>query len=249
MVSLNCGRDQYGVPVISRTRLEQFAEELIEDYRAGLLESPQPTDIEQLVECYLRANLEVRPITMTNAILGVAIFNEGCVPVYDRMKGTFVPLDVLDHTIMIEEGIYNRLEPGRFNFTLAHEASHLICHDGVSVSNGMQCRQGAEGSIIMCRPEGERYPQYGQKTPVDWMEWQADYFGAALLMPRKTVQMAIEQILWNAGYLGGVCGMREINRSPKLFAHVAEQLSKIYRVSKTAAAIRMNNLGYKKPLK
>lgn len=61
MISLNCGRDQYGVPVISRARLEQFAEELIEDYRAGLLESPQPTDIEQLVECYLRANLEVRP--------------------------------------------------------------------------------------------------------------------------------------------------------------------------------------------
>lgn len=101
----------------------------------------------------------------------------------------------------------------------------------------------------MCRPEGERYPKYGQKTPVDWMEWQADYFGAALLMPRKTVQMAIEQILWNAGYLGGACGMREVNRSPKLFTHVSEHLSKIYRVSKTAAAIRMDNLGYKNPYK
>lgn len=249
MLSLNCGRDQYGVPVISSTKLEQFAEELIGDYRPDLLKSPQPTDIEQLVECYLRANLEVRPITVTNAILGVAIFNEGCVPVYDRMKGTFVPLNVPDHTILIEEGIYNRREPGRFNFTLAHEASHLICHDGVTVSNGMQCRQIAGGSVIMCRPEGERYPRHGQKTPVDWMEWQADYFGAALLMPRNTVQMAIEQILWDAGCLGGAYGMREVSRSPQLFAHVAERLSWLYRVSRTAASIRMENLGYKNPRK
>lgn len=249
MLSLNCGRDQYGVPVISSTKLEQFAEELIGDYRPELLKSPQPTNIEQLVECYLRANLEVRPITMTNAILGVAVFNEGCVPVYDRMKGMLVPLNVPDHTILIEEGIYNQREPGRFNFTLAHEASHLICHDGVSVSNGVQCRQLPEGSIIMCRPEGERYPRHGQKTPVDWMEWQADYFGAALLMPRNTVQMAIEQILWDAGCLGGACGMREVNRSPQLFAHIAERLLWLYRVSRTAASIRMENLGYKNPRK
>ena len=79
------------------------------------------------------------------------------------------------------------------------------------------------------------------------MEWQADFFGAALLMPRVTVQMAIERILWNAGCLGGACGMREVNRSPRLFAHVAEQLSGVFMVSRTAAAIRMDNLGYKMP--
>lgn len=245
MLSLDCGRDQYGVPVISGAGLERFAEELIGDYRPNLLKSPQPTDIEQLAECYLRANLEVRPITMKQVILGVSVFNEGCVPVYDRMKGTLVPLDVPEHTILIEEGIYNRREPGRFNFTLAHEAAHLICHEGASVSSGVQCRQIGSGTIIMCRTEGERYPKYGKKTPADWMEWQADYFGAALLMPRGTVQMAIERILWNAGYLGGACGMREINRSPQLFGHVAQQLSRIFLVSRTAAAIRMENLGYK----
>ena len=77
MLSLTCGRDQYGVPVISGAKLEQFAEELIGDYRSELLKSPQPTDIEQFVECYLRANLEVRPITATHSILGVAVFDEG----------------------------------------------------------------------------------------------------------------------------------------------------------------------------
>jgi len=229
--------------------LEQFADEMIGDFRPELLKSPQPTDIEQFVECYLRANLEVRPITVTHSILGVAVFNEGLVPVYDRMKGSLVALDVPEHTILIEEGIYNRREPGRFNFTLAHEASHLVCHDGVSVGNGVQCRQMDTGAVIMCRPEGERYPKFGQKAPVDWMEWQADYFGAALLMPRRTVQMAIEQILFNAGCLGGECGKREVCHSPQLFVHVAEQLSRIYRVSKTAAGIRMENLGYRNPRK
>ena len=128
MLSLTCGRDQYGVPVISGAKLEQFADEMIGDFRPELLKSPQPTDIEQFVECYLRANLEVRPITVTHSILGVAVFNEGLVPVYDRKKGGLVALDVPEHTILIEEGIYNSREPGRFNFTLAHEASHLVCH-------------------------------------------------------------------------------------------------------------------------
>lgn len=247
MLSLDCSKDQYGVPVISGAGLERFAEELIDDYRPKLLKFPQPTDIEQLVECYLRANLEVRPITMKQVILGVSVFTKGCVPVYDRVKGELVPLDVPDHTILIEEGIYNRREPGRFNFTLAHEAAHLVCHEGASVGNGVQCRQTGSGTIVMCRTEGERYPQYGKKTPADWMEWQADFFGAALLMPRVTVQMTIERILWNAGCFGGVCGMREVNRSPRLFAHIAEQLSGVFLVSRTAAAIRMDNLGYKMP--
>ena len=57
MLSLTCGRDQYGVPVISGAKLEQFADEMIGDFRPELLKSPQPTDIEQFVECYRRANL------------------------------------------------------------------------------------------------------------------------------------------------------------------------------------------------
>jgi Zn-dependent peptidase ImmA (M78 family) len=131
-------------------------------------------------------------------------------------------MEVPERTILVEEGICDRHEPGQFNFTLAHEAvGHLACHSDVNLSSGMLNREHNAGTIIMCRPEGERYPKYGQKTSVDWMEWQADYCGAAVLMPRNTVQMAIDMILWNAGTFGGSYGMREVCRSSKLFGQVA----------------------------
>lgn len=245
MLKLDCDLDRNGVPLVSATRLEKHAADILEDYQPKLLTRPQPLNIELFAEQYLDACLELRPITPNRSILGVTVFNGGFVPVYDNMIGKLVPLEVPERTIMIEQGIINTHEPGRFNFTLAHEAAgHLACHADVSICTGTICRQEKGAAVFMCRPEGASYAPGRKKSPEEWLEWQADYMAGAILMPAATVAMAIEEILHDAGILGGNYGRQQIRTNSKLQLYVAKCLGQIYRASTTAARIRLQNLGY-----
>lgn len=243
MLKLDCGLDRDGVPLVSAKRLERYAADILKDYQPELLTSPQPLNIELFAEQYLDACLELRPLTANRSILGVTVFNGGLIPVYDNIKGKLVAIEVPERTIMVEQGIINTHEPGRFNFTLAHEAAgHLACHADVNISTGKICRQERGAVVFMCRPEGATHASNKLKTPEDWLEWQADYMAGAILMPAATVPMAVSWILREAGVLGGDYGLRELRNNPRLQMYVAKHIGQIYRTSTSAARIRLQNL-------
>ena len=247
MLKLDAGVDRNGVPFVSARQLEDFASDVLDDYdeRGTLTKYPQPLNIELFAEQYLEAILEVRSITMDRSILGVTIFNGHCVPVYDMMKGTLVGLDVKPRTILVEQGIYNRLDPGRYNFTVAHEAAgHLCCHADVSINTGALCHQAEGGVVFMCRPENAEYIAASTRTPEDWLEWQADYMAAAVLMPSATVPMAIDRAMRDASELGGECGRRKMQTNLQLQRYLIEYIARVYQVSFTAAKLRLKHLGF-----
>lgn len=242
MLSLDSGLDRNGVPIVSAAALDKHAENIIDDYKSGLLKTPQHINIELFAEQYAKANLRICPIVIDRSILGMTIFNEGIVPVYERGLG-MIGIRVPKRTILVEEGLINPIKPGRFNFTVAHEAAgHLLCHDKVNLPTGFICRQEKSGCMFTCYhadfPEWKR----SVRTPEQWLEWQADYMAGAILMPAKTVRMAIDRILWNFGVLSDDCSMRELCTNQILFRRVACELSIIYQVSQTAAGIRMTHL-------
>lgn len=245
MLKLVCGLDLNGVPLVSAKRLEEHAVDILEDYQPNLLVEPQPLNIELFAEQYLNACLEIRQITPNRAILGVTVFNGGLVPVYDSFKGTLVPLEVPERTIMIEQGIINTRESGRFNFTLAHEAAgHLACHSDVNISTGAICRQERGAVVFMCRPEVASYSPGFKRTPEEWLEWQADYMAGAILMPAVTVEMTIDRFLRDEGILGGRFGRQQIRINSRLQLLIAKYIGRIYRTSAAAAKVRLQNLGY-----
>ena len=246
MLKLSCSLDHNGVPCVSASQLEEYAESLIEEYNPRLNREPQAMDIELFAERYLGANLEIRPLTANRSILGVTVFHGGCIPVYDRMKGSLVPLNVCERTIMVEQGLLNTREPGRFNFTVAHEAGHLACHSDVHIESGMIHRFDSGSTVILCRETGAG--KYRRRTPEDWLEWQADYMGGALLMPRKAFCMAVDTALMRLGRFSGPLGWKTMKQESQLRNMVIAYVADVFKTSQMATSIRLQELEAQKVL-
>lgn len=80
---------------------------------------------------------------------------------------------------------------GFYQSTLAHEIGHWVLHVNHDEADGlieqMELSLGREVATqtFLCRNVNEqRIYQQTNKTQLDWMEWQAQYFASCLLMPR-----------------------------------------------------------------
>ena len=70
------------------------------------------------------------------------------------------------------------------------------------------------------------------KTDLDWLEWQANYFGASILMPRRLIKQ----------YYLDNCNSKDIKQ-------MSREISEICGVSKQAAEIRIRDTNDDKSLK
>ena len=239
MQKLSCSLDQNGVPCVSADQIENYAEAMLEDYDPRLVRQPQALDIDLFTEKYLEANLEIRPITPDRSILGVTVFQGGYIPVYDRSKGALVPLDVCERTIIVEQGLLNPREPGRFNFTVAHEAGHLACHADVHIESGMVHRMNGGSTYIMCRESANGYDRH---KPEEWLEWQADYMAGALLMPRRAFCAAVDNALALQGRFSGPLGWNILKRDVRIRNMVISYVADVFKTSHKATGVRLRRL-------
>ena len=243
MVSLSCGRDANGIPYAGKRVLNQFAVEMLRDFRPETLEKPQPTDIEALAEFYFGANVEYRPITLEQKILGATVFDGGVVTAYDRLEG-YIQISVPPKTVLIEQGIMNNMEPGRYRFTLAHEvAGHLGCHSDIKMcmTNALRIAGESGARVVMCRPDESNYLMKN-KTPEQWMEWQADYMGSAVLMPEPTFIKAFEMLFSHYGLYVPSLAVSAMRENKNLYFDMVRNLARVFQVSNTAARIRVDDL-------
>ncbi len=83
-----------------------------------------------------------------------------------------------ENKILIREDIYKRAcaGAGRDRFTIAHEIGHYILHDSRSI-------------VLTRMAPNVKIPAYRD------LEWQANAFGGALLMPRKLIRgLSVSQV-------------------------------------------------------
>src|SRR6266542_5808418 len=74
----------------------------------------------------------------------------------------------------------------RFRWTLGHEIGHLVLHRRLDPSRISQDTP----SFVDTRTE-LRFLRSAQWSDLRWIEWQATYFGSALLLPRPVVLAAV----------------------------------------------------------
>jgi len=130
---------------------------------------------------------------------------------------------------------------GRFRFTLAHEAGHWRLHKKYYRKDPAQgALFGEPGKpTYICRSSEARKP----------VEWQADFFAANLLMPRRMMvsasegwrgdpkPMALPDICGPAVAKANGCGDDEVMEA------FAEPLATKFQVSAPAMRIRLEELG------
>lgn len=125
-----------------------------------------------------------------------------------------------ERLVQLNESFADRFEavPGLDRFTKAHEIGHWLLHVKRADLNAPKLEADQNGSRLFCRSTMNE-----SSDEENWIERQADWFAAALLMPRFLL-------------LARVRGMQEITW------HDVRRLAKKFNVSKQAMQIRLSHL-------
>ena len=168
------------VPYMKEEEIEQDAAALLAEYaRARGVVIVPPIPIEDILEKHLKLGIEfddthslfgIPRSGKDPDILGAMFFNEGRIVIDES-------LDPEEHPAM----------EGRYRFTLAHEGGgHWRLHRRYFTVNPGQASLFAGPILpsVVCRSNQAKEP----------VEWQADFYASCLLMPRKLVFAAWDEI-------------------------------------------------------
>lgn len=169
------------VPYLYEAQIERDAAALLVEFeQARGIVVKRHVPIEDIVEKHLRLGLEFdnmhgrlnRPrsgLVRDSKILGAMFFDERRI--------------VIDESLDPDE---NPSMEGRYRFTLAHEVGHWRLHRHLMTRDSAQVASSKEPAklSIVCRSSQAKEP----------IEWQADFYASCLLMPRKLVMAAWDEL-------------------------------------------------------
>ncbi len=250
-VKLNFRTKRNGIPVLSKKEIEDLAEIVLLDYDADIINKPEAKaiDIEDFIECYAGLDMDYQDLTSDQSILGMTVFNNCIIPVYDaeNEKAKEIPVD--KGTVIIDNSLLEENQSRRGRFTLSHELSHWFLHKHIYTETYHQLSLFDDDMepvkpMIKCRTSDIESSKKELVTDDDWLEWQADYMASALIMPRRSVSKVVlekfsEMGIKNGVYERGTNFNDDLNISALIY-----ELADIFYVSLSAAEIRLKNLGF-----
>jgi hypothetical protein len=168
------------VPYLSEETIERDAAALLTEYsqKRGVAITP-PIPIEDIVEKYLKLGIEFDDMHrllrhprsgFDPDILGAIFFNDGRI--------------VIDESLDPEE---NPSKETRYRYTVAHEGGgHWRLHRHLFIQDSAQATLfgGPTPPSAVCRSSQAK----------ERVEWQADFYASCLLMPRKFVTAAWDEM-------------------------------------------------------
>ena len=210
---------------LDKSTLESKAEELLAAYLGGtLLERAQPIDIYHFAEFELEASVDYQPLSEDGLTLGMSVFQEGSVPIY-KSPGVMVDTVFPAKTIIIDSEALESSPESRERFTVAHECAHQVLHPRYFYRDP---HMNTEATTY--RPYQANAEQHSESF--DRTEWQANYLGAALLMPRRAFAAKFSDLTPN-GWM---------RLSPAGKKCVVSNLAETFEVSRMATALRIKNI-------
>lgn len=225
------------VPIISKKQMDIEATKFLLKYYPEALENPIPLPVEEIAELKMGLEIDYVNIDENSSILGMMIFSEGVVELYDHDKGEYVPRIYDKGTLLVESNINDTGNRGRERFTIAHEIIHWHIHKPRFALMALRDKSLAKA----CRCPEEKVSI--MRTPEDWMEWQADNLAAAILMPAEMFRKKAMEI--KSKYRVGTPLKNNMwfGFSPDIIRDlIIYELAKTFQVSQQAAEIRVNTL-------
>lgn len=226
--------------ILSHTQIEEIAAAVTKDFnefffgKHAAFETyyAQATPIDQLAGDYLGLRVSFAHLSDDGSICGLTAYTDTEYASTCRGVTRLIPLkanEVLLDSSFMEPGQV-KARCGKRRFTLAHECAHQLLFQMES--------DEAQRSHEEAYSPRTAYSLRDLKTREDWNEWQANALGAALLMPQREIDRA----------------MRYLTQGRKLISYggyfnygdrmTLGQLCQTLGVSKSAAVIRLRQMGY-----
>lgn len=209
---------------LSADQIERKAEEFIEYFDARVLDQPKPTPL-------LEFCMEIRE--QFGLKFGIDVDLGGSIS-GKKILGAFCPMP---RSIYIDRSIVGTI---RMPFVLAHEIGHYVLHRKLDPKScGYSDAKIEDGDVDLMTGKKQLL------SPRDWIEWQANRFAVALLMPRKTFQSALVLYQWEIGIRRNLGTVVLNGTNPSRVDHLRAitRLAEVYGVNRTNVEYRLNELG------
>ena len=182
--------------ILSYTQIEEIAAAVTKDFNEfffGERAAPethyaQATPIDQLAGDYLGLRVSFARLSDDGSICGLTAYTDTEYAATCQGVTRLIPLkanEVLLDSSFMEPGQV-RARCGKRRFTLAHECAHQILFQ-------MESDEARQTRRKTYSPR-TAYSLRDLKTREDWNEWQANALGAALLMPQREIDRAMDYL-------------------------------------------------------
>lgn len=226
--------------ILSHTQIEEIAAAVTKDFnefffgKHAAFETyyAQATPIDQLAGDYLGLRVSFAHLSDDGSICGLTAYTDTEYAATCRGVTRLIPLkanEVLLDSSFMEPGQV-KARCGKRRFTLAHECAHQLLFQ-------MESDEAQHSRRETYSPR-TAYSLRDLKTREDWNEWQANALGAALLMPQREIDRAMRYLTQGRKLINyGGC----FNYGDRT---TLSQLCQTLGVSKSAAVIRLRQMGY-----
>lgn len=224
----------YLVPIIHKKDMDSIAENFLRQYYPEALTAPISIDIFKLTE---RMGLTVRQehLTKTGSLFGQIFFADSVVPCFDTEAGKYKNVSVEEGTILVDPDVFFMYTLGTYRSTVVHECVHWSLHRRFFE---LEKLYNPEAKSIQCQVQEGRKEEK-KRTPLEWMEWQANLLTPRILMPAAQTRAKIKELF--PVVRGAANGAGEVDILERVIVALADH----FDVSKQMAKIRMIDLGYK----
>lgn len=226
--------------ILSHTQIEEIAAAVTKDFnefffgKHAAFETyyAHATPIDQLAGDYLGLRVSFAHLSDDGSICGLTAYTDTEYASTCRGITRLIPLkanEVLLDSSFMEPGQV-KARCGKRRFTLAHECAHQLLFQMES--------DEAQRSHKEAYSPRTAYSLRDLKTREDWNEWQANALGAALLMPQREIDRAMRYLTQGRKLINyGGC----FDYGDRM---TLSQLCQTLGVSKSAAVIRLRQMGY-----
>ena len=223
-----------GFPLLSAAQIDALAESVARQIQPQSFQGKiDATDLRLLLAHLDGWHYRGAYLSRSGQLLGVAAFQGGELSVTDALRLRQDTLTIPPCTILVDKRLYQQeLEPV-FRFTFAHECGHALLHRRFCQDPENMKAYAEQGKEKMLKDtEKSLAPESKERltTDRDWLEWQANAFASAVLMPRALVLETARII------------RRECTSDLESYNELLLTICDVFKVSRTASFYRMKAL-------
>lgn len=216
-------RDRNGVPVLSSVEVQELAERFLSRMAPECLQRPLFTPLAEIMGKLQEGDFVRFDLSR----------NLGQSPDGHKYLGWY---DLDSKVISIDQGLL--ADDIRFPFTVAHELGHFYLHGPVrrSVLQSDGIIRDTARHLLLARIESD--------NPRSLLEWQANQFAGAVLIPRATVGEAVIQaqnalgVTQNRGHVW----LDDSPTSRRDYRLLVQKVAATYQTSHAVVRIRLHEL-------
>ena len=232
MMTNNMNDASCGIAYLSKKQIDSFCQALVLRFDPTMIKQPHPLNIERFLTEVLGARIGYENLSCDLSVMGAYIStNTDAMPIYNPETRRAELIHVPAQTVLLDRSLMRAGKTNRRRFTLAHEAGHAIWH---SAYLRMRAAEHLKESCRVCDAgdlKRRKMPGALDEGEIEQlMEYQANRSASALLMPQGAMQTLMQ-------------GKTPATHRDEMEEYIILTAA-TFRVSDTAARIRLKELGY-----